>query len=112
MADSGTGASPRRSRNASSVDQSRNGASCCVAWACPGTGHGGWGCAPAVPPADSASACFHRPGEFWPAEIRVLSPLREIREREVLLHEMVHFALYLAGVREEQHGEHFIAALE
>jgi hypothetical protein len=48
---------------------------------------------------------------YWPAEIRVLSPLGD-GERQTLLHEMSHAALWFAGFHAERHGPRFVAELE
>lgn len=57
--------------------------------------------------------CFGRfmyPGVFA-ARIHVLSPLTETHEREVLAHEMCHYAVFLAGIEASSHGPRFIAEL-
>jgi hypothetical protein len=59
-----------------------------------------------------AVGLFRPPGPSWPAEIRVLAPLGTDEERRVLLHEMVHLALFLAGHPDAGHGERFAAELE
>lgn len=57
------------------------------------------------------SGIFCPPGRFWPAAIRVLSPLGGEYERRVLLHEMSHAAVWFAGFRQEAHGPRFVAEL-
>jgi len=51
-------------------------------------------------------------GAFWPARINILSPLRAAEERRVLLHEMIHCALFFAGIEDLEHGVPFGAELE
>lgn len=56
---------------------------------------------------------FVPPGLYVPAVIRLLSPLSADLERQVLLHEMCHWAVYVAGHHDEVgHGPQFLAELE
>ncbi len=74
-----------------------------------------WGSIPRLHRSQPDGFCggvFIPPGESWPAQIRVLSPLGAEQERRTLLHEMVHCGLRFAGVTEEGHGPRFIAELE
>jgi len=53
-----------------------------------------------------------RPAQgVFPPEIRVASRLGADSERRVLLHEMAHCSVWLAGFHDEGHGAHFIAEL-
>jgi hypothetical protein len=60
----------------------------------------------------------HRKGFFrirvecYPAEIRVLSALPRDQEYSALLHEMVHYAMYLRGREAVDHGPDFQAEME
>jgi SprT-like family len=55
---------------------------------------------------------FSPPGQFYPARIQVLSPLGAEGERRVLLHEMIHCAIYFDGFKGERHGPRFVAEIE
>jgi len=59
-----------------------------------------------------ARGTFRPPGQHWPAQIRIVSPLPADEERAVLLHEMIHCGLWFAGFTSEQHGPRFVAELE
>jgi hypothetical protein len=59
-----------------------------------------------------AVGIFRPPGQHWPAQIRIASPLMPDEEREVLLHEMIHCGLWFAGFPKEQHGPRFVSELE
>jgi hypothetical protein len=63
---------------------------------------------------DSYCVGLFRPaGKFTPPRILVLSPLGAEMERRVLLHEMAHAAVWIAGgCWEPQHGPRFRAELE
>ncbi len=59
---------------------------------------------------------FLSPGGFFPAQIRVLSPLEESLEHRILIHEIGHCALFYADPErarvENPHGDRFGAELE
>lgn len=53
------------------------------------------------------------PGRYWPATLCIRSRLGPVSERQILLHEMIHCALCITGIRETPpHGEPFVAELE
>lgn len=61
---------------------------------------------------DYCLGLFLPPGPLTPPRILVLSPLGAEYERRVLLHEMAHTALWIAGFHAENHGPRFVAELE
>jgi hypothetical protein len=59
-----------------------------------------------------AVGTFRPPWLTGPARILIAAPLGADRERQALLHEMIHCGLWFAGFPTEAHGPRFVAELD